>query len=157
MSTNANKWLKYAGCLSDLHTTANVFAKWINIKAKMIQMKNLQELITKWKKEASDMERKVPNESEHMMWSRTRGKIHRLRQCITEAELLLCSDTGAITETAHFANTMLGEVPPEVERPNIDDAAAGSSETLAVRQNEQTKEVCPYCVANPCICWDNMR
>jgi hypothetical protein len=134
-----------------------VFAKWINIKAKIIQMKELQELINEWKQKAAIMESNFNVCGNTIRDFELQADCRRLLQCIYEAELLLCKDTGAITETAHFANTMLGEVPPEVECSTINAAAAGSSETLAVRQNEQTKEVCPYCVANPCICWDNMR
>ena len=64
---------------------------------------------------------------------------YELEHLIIEAEKLLKENTGAITESAHFANTMLGEVPLQ----------ADSSETGSVRQNEQTvkRNICdiPNC------------
>ena len=59
------------------------------------------------------------------------GQLSLAKTLINEAELLLKENTGAITESAHFANTKLGEVPLQ----------ADSSETGSVRQNEQTNEV----------------
>lgn len=53
--------------------------------------------------------------------------------------------TGAITEAAHFANTMLGEVPQEGHSNVSESSQAASSETSVVGQNEQTKESCPRC------------
>lgn len=56
--------------------------------------------------------------------------------------MLLLSDkpTGAITEAAHSANTMLGECAASNTTQSIGDGGADSSETAVVRQNEQTKE-----------------
>lgn len=64
-----------------------------------------------------------------------------------KARLLLCSDTGASTETAISQTQMLGEVPPEVECSTINESAAVSGATPAVRQNEQTKEDCYWFVS----------
>jgi hypothetical protein len=53
--------------------------------------------------------------------------------------------TVAITEAAHSANTMLGEVATNESDTHIGGVGAGSSETEIVKQNEQTKEVCRIC------------
>lgn len=70
-------------------------------------------------------------------------------QIITAAELLLLNKpTGAITEAAHFANTMLSEVPTSENDTHIGDVGAGSSETEIVKQNEQIRKSCATCLHN---------
>ena len=65
--------------------------------------------------------------------------------CITYAELLLDKDTTASAETTHCANTRLGECAASAETLSLKEPAGGICETPAVRQNEQTKEVCDRC------------
>jgi hypothetical protein len=137
-----------------------VFAKWINIKAKIIQMKELQELKNKWKKGIAvyqDFHDMCITFNWYSLAESSALAQRQLLECIRDVELLLCKDTGASTETAISQTPMLGECAAEVETSTVNESAAVSCATPAVRQNEQTKEVCPYCVANPCICWDNMR
>lgn len=62
---------------------------------------------------------------------------------LTKAELLLSNKpTGAITEAAHSANTMLGECAASDTNQSIRDGGADSSETAVVGQNEKEKGVC---------------
>lgn len=63
--------------------------------------------------------------------------------------LLSESNTGAITEAAHSANTNVGRSAASKDVQSIGDGGADSSETAVVGQNEQTKEFiacvgCPY-------------
>lgn len=65
---------------------------------------------------------------------------------VTGAQLLLLNKpTVAITEAAHSANTMLSEVATSESDTRIGGVGADSSETEIVKQNEQTKELCPVC------------
>jgi hypothetical protein len=61
---------------------------------------------------------------------------------IQKARLLLKTDTGASTESAHFANTMLGECAANDQSSNNEQLAGALGATRSVRQNEQTREVC---------------
>lgn len=64
------------------------------------------------------------------------GKESAFALCIQKLTLLLSDKhTEAITEEAHSANTMLGEVCPCCKRPTSEPYRASSSETGDVRQN----------------------
>lgn len=74
------------------------------------------------------------------------GRLVRYFRLGAEFILSKLSDkpTGAITEAAHSANTMLSEVPTSESDTHIGDVGADSSETEIVKQNEQTKELCRH-------------
>lgn len=66
--------------------------------------------------------------------------------CIQKLTLLLSeSNTGAITEAAHLANTDVGRSAASNDTSNIGDLAADSSETRLVGQNEQIQKSCFSC------------
>jgi hypothetical protein len=83
----------------------------------------------------------------------TAEKYERLKKALEKyipKLTLLLSDkpTVAITETAHCANTLLSECADSEDGQVIGVVGAGSSETEIVKQNEQTKELCPKCHAD---------
>lgn len=55
---------------------------------------------------------------------------------------LLLKDESKQPQPPDFANTMLGEVPHEVNAQSEDTTQAVEGATTVVRQNEQTKELC---------------
>lgn len=67
------------------------------------------------------------------------------KSLLGEAELLLLKDESKQPQPPDFANTTLGEVPPVVSAENQESSKAVEGATPVVRQNEQTKEVCPLC------------
>lgn len=94
----------------------------------------LPELIDKWKE--------IKFESE--AWTKTLAPKYRIGTTVyTQVNQILFhivddlenlqKHTGAITEPAHFANTMLGEVcHKEGNSNNAENSRAGSSETLGI-------------------------
>ena len=112
-------------------------------------MKELQQLIDKWKLRVEyglrDQSRLARDKS-YVLAALFGEQAKAISTCITEVELLLLNKpTGAITEAAHSANTMLSEVPTSESDTHIGGVGADSSEAEIVKQNEQTKELCPYC------------
>lgn len=75
------------------------------------------------------------------------GKVTAFDDTLQMVELLLKHDTRASTESAHFANTMLGECAANDQNSNNEQLAGALGATRRVRQNEQTKEVCKRCGA----------
>jgi hypothetical protein len=73
-------------------------------------------------------------------------KMQKIKELVTKAELLLLNKpTGAITETAHCANTNVGRSADSSTDTHIGGIGAGSSETSIVGQNEQEREFCDRC------------
>ena len=73
--------------------------------------------------------------------------LSRIKSRIRRAELFLKNDESKQPQPPDFANTMLGEVPHEVNAEHQKSSQAVEGATPVVRQNEQTKEVCPSCLS----------
>lgn len=58
---------------------------------------------------------------------------------------LLLKDGSKQPQPPDFANTMLGKVPQVVNDGTEENQRAVEGATPVVRQNEQTKELCPQC------------
>lgn len=128
--------------------TAGVFAKWDFLKAKFIMM-NKDLLIKQISNAETALQYLKVNiflDVDLNITDCTRHVLNAMR-ALDKVQLLLKDNTGAITETPHCANTMLSEVSPEVDTSINSDRRGVLGETPAVKQNEQTKEVCPYCKA----------
>lgn len=97
-------------------------------------MIELQKLINKWKQEAALLSKEYCVKGLTDFKDGAKGQ---LRICIRDAELLLSDkNTGAITESAHLANTVLGEVCPHCRKLiTTESSGAGSGETGDVGQN----------------------
>lgn len=98
----------------------------------MKNIQNLIDLLEAKKENAKELKKLHIQRRNFRGYNINDGKVDAFSFCIKELNLLLKENTGAITESAHFANTMLGEVPLQ----------ADSSETGSVRQNEQTGKPC---------------
>ena len=99
-------------------------------------MIELIQLINNWQQEADYLKFRRKNTYDTNARSVLLATYCRLRKCILEAELLLSDKhTGAITEAAHLANTVLGEVCQKEETSNIGVPGADSSETGDVGKN----------------------
>lgn len=102
-------------------------------------MKTIQILISELKvwRESVDMTSatccEYGQDNDSLKWDEISITLSLLIQKLT----LLLSDkhTEAITEEAHSANTMLGEVCPCCKRPTSETYRASSSETAVVGQN----------------------
>lgn len=72
---------------------------------------------------------------------------------IDKLKLLLNEQPEAITDDAHFCKHDVGRSAASDDTTNIGDFVAASSETQAVGQNEQTKEVCPCSTEERFVGW----
>jgi len=106
----------------------------------------LPELIDKWKEIKFETKAWVNNlQPKYRIGTTIYTQLNQILFHIVNDLENLQKHTGAITESAHFANTMLGEVPQVGHSNNSERSQADSSETSVVGQNEQTKEVCKHC------------
>ncbi len=97
-------------------------------------MKKLQQIIDEMKRDIQDT-----SFEDNPTW---RGC---LEYYIPQLELLLNEQPEAITEDAQFCKHDVRRSAASDEGQVIGDSGAGSSETAAVRQNEQTKKDCHNC------------
>lgn len=110
-------------------------------------MNALQEIINEMKDEKSILISGLENLKDDIpQHARDNGVAERIDFYAQKLELLLSeSNTGAITEAAHSANTNVGRSAASDTNQSIGDGGADSGETAVVGQNEQTKELCPDC------------
>lgn len=110
-------------------------------------MKNEIQKLIKWaevRQKANSAMNKVCT-TDKVKWQ-TNGRLHELAFFIEQLKLLL-KDESKQPQPPDFANTMLGEVPHEVNAQSEDTTQAVEGATPVVRQNEQTVKPCRCCGA----------